>query len=355
MIEVQNLTKRYPTAVAVSDVTFSVRPGEIVGFLGPNGAGKTTTMRVLTGFLPPSSGTARIDGFDVVRQSREARASVGYLPESAALYPEMRVREYLAFRARLEGVSGPEVGRRVTDAIGRCLLDEVADRKVDNLSKGYRQRTALAGALVHQPPVLVLDEPTVGLDPAQIIRIRETIRTLGRERAVLLSTHILPEVDAVCDRVLIIDRGRIVAEGKPEELRRRLSASPTVRAVFRGIVPAGEELSKLPGVTGVDETPGSSETIARVHAAPELEIGEEIFRLAVARGWVLRELAREAVSLEDVFVRLTRHEDVAGQGPGEAARDDAAAASREDPDEARRGTPGAPEATGAGAPPESAS
>jgi len=350
MIEVQNLTKRYPTAVAVSDVTFSVRPGEIVGFLGPNGAGKTTTMRVLTGFLPPSSGTARVDGFDVVRQSREARASIGYLPESAALYPEMRVREYLAYRARLEGVSGPEVGRRVTDAIGRCLLEEVADRKVENLSKGYRQRTALAGALVHQPPVLVLDEPTVGLDPAQIIRIRETIRELGRERAVLLSTHILPEVDAVCDRVLIIDRGRIVAEGKPEELRRRLSASPTVRAVFRGIVPAGEELSKLPGVTGVDETPGlADETIARVHAAPELEIGEEIFRLAVARGWVLRELAREAVSLEDVFVRLTRHEEAGGEGPGAASRDDAAAGSR---DESAAAPVSAPEA---GAPGESAS
>jgi len=350
MIEVQNLTKRYPTAVAVSDVTFSVRPGEIVGFLGPNGAGKTTTMRVLTGFLPPSSGTARVDGFDVVRQSREARASIGYLPESAALYPEMRVREYLAYRARLEGVSGPEVGRRVTDAIGRCLLEEVADRKVENLSKGYRQRTALAGALVHKPPVLVLDEPTVGLDPAQIIRIRETIRELGRERAVLLSTHILPEVDAVCDRVLIIDRGRIVAEGKPEELRRRLSASPTVRAVFRGIVPAGEELSKLPGVTGVDETPGlADETIARVHAAPELEIGEEIFRLAVARGWVLRELAREAVSLEDVFVRLTRHEEAGGEGPGTASRDDAVAGSR--------GESAAPPASApeAGAPGESAS
>jgi ABC-2 type transport system ATP-binding protein len=311
MIEVQNLTKRYPTSVAVSDVTFSVRPGEIVGFLGPNGAGKTTTMRVLAGFLPPSSGTASIDGHDVVRQSREARASIGYLPESAAVYPEMRVREYLRFRARLEGVSGAEVGRRVDDAISRCLLEEVAERKVDNLSKGYRQRTALAGALVHQPPVLILDEPTVGLDPAQIIRIRETIRALGKERAVLLSTHILPEVDAVCDRVLIIDRGRIVAEGKPEELRRRLAGTPTVRAAFRGLVPAAEEISRIPGVTSVDETAGANETRVRVQAAPDLEIdlGEEIFRLAVSKGWTLRELAPDAVSLEDVFVRLTRHEE----------------------------------------------
>ncbi len=320
MIEVQNLTKRYPTQAAVSDVTFSVAQGEIVGFLGPNGAGKTTTMRVLTGFLPPTSGTARIDGHDIVRQSREARASIGYLPESAAIYPEMRVREYLVFRARLEGVSGAEVGRRVADAIGRCLLDEVADRKVENLSKGYRQRTALAGALVHQPPVLILDEPTVGLDPTQIIRIRETIRDLGKERAVLLSTHILPEVEAVCDRVLIIDRGRIVAEGKPADLRRQLSGTPVIRAVFRGLVPARGELLRIVGVTEVEETAGDGETRTRVHAAGEgggggelgeRELTEEIFRLAVDKGWVLRELARESVSLEDVFVRLTRHEEAA--------------------------------------------
>jgi gliding motility-associated transport system ATP-binding protein len=310
MIEVQNLTKRYPTQVAVSDVTFSVREGEILGFLGPNGAGKTTTMRVLTGFLPPTSGTARIAGHDIVRQSREARASIGYLPESAALYGEMRVREYLRFRARLEGVSGPEVGRRVDDAIGRCLLEEVADRKVENLSKGYRQRAALAGALVHRPPVLILDEPTVGLDPAQIIRIRETIRALGRERAVLLSTHILPEVDAVCDRVLIIDRGKIVAEGTPEELRRKLAGTPTLRVAFRGNVPAAADIEALAGVTSVEAAPADGETRLRVHCALDADLAEDIFRLAVERGWILRELSRETVSLEDVFVRLT-HRDVA--------------------------------------------
>ncbi|MEO8432006.1 MAG: ABC transporter ATP-binding protein [Acidobacteriota bacterium] len=312
MIEVQNLTKRYPTQVAVSDVSFSVREGEILGFLGPNGAGKTTTMRVLTGFLPPTSGTARIAGHDIVRQSREARASLGYLPESAALYPEMRVREYLAFRARLEGVSGPELTRRVGDAIARCLLEDVADRKVENLSKGYRQRTALAGALVHEPPVLILDEPTVGLDPAQIIRIRETIRALGRERAVLLSTHILPEVDAVCDRVLIIDRGRIVAEGTPQELRRKLAGTPAVRVSIRGAVEAGAAIRAIPGVTAVDESAGEGETLLRVHTGEDADVAEDIFRLAVARGWTLRELARESVSLEDVFVRLTHHDDAAG-------------------------------------------
>jgi len=319
MIDVQALTKRYPTRLAVDDVTFSVKQGEIVGFLGPNGAGKTTTMRVLTGFLPPTSGSARVAGHDVVTQSTAARAALGYLPESAATYPEMRVAEYLAFRARLEGVPDGRVRERVGEAIERCLLGEVARRRIENLSKGYRQRTALAGALVHQPPVLILDEPTIGLDPVQIIRIRETIRELGRDRAVLLSTHILPEVEAVCDRVLIIDRGRIVAEGTPSELRGKLAGAPVVRVVARGRVDARDALAALPGVTAVDVEEGETETTARVVCAASTDPREAIFALAVARGWVLRELAREALSLEDVFVRLTRHEEPPAPSGAEAA------------------------------------
>jgi len=319
MIEVQSLTKRYGTHAAVEEVTFSVAQGEIVGFLGPNGAGKTTTMRCLTGFLPPSEGSARVAGHDIVSDSRSARANTGYLPESAALYPEMRVREYLAYRARLEGIKASEILDRVEEIVGLCLLEEVADRKVENLSRGYRQRTALAGSLVHQPPVLILDEPTVGLDPAQIIKIRETIRVLGRERAVLLSTHILPEVDAVCDRVLIIDRGRIVAEGTPEELRRRLAGTPVVRAAFRGEVSSVEALGAIPGVVSAQQTPGVGETRVRVECAEGAEVSEEIFRLAVSKGWVLRELSRESVSLEDVFVRLTHHEEAEAAPPEEAA------------------------------------
>jgi ABC-2 type transport system ATP-binding protein len=310
MIEVQNLSKRYPTRLAVDDVTFSVREGEIVGFLGPNGAGKTTTMRVLTGFLPPTSGAARVAGHDVVARPNAARASLGYLPESAATYPEMRVGEYLAFRARLEGVSGALVKTRVSEAIDRCLLAEVAHRKIENLSKGFKQRTALAGSLVHQPPVLILDEPTIGLDPVQIIKIRETIRELGKNRAVLLSTHILPEVEAVCDRVLIIDRGRIVAEGTPSELRGRLAGTPVVRVALRGApVGAREALASLPGVTAVqvDEAPG--ETLVRLTCAADSDPREDAFRVAVEKGWVLRELGREAMTLEDVFVRLTRREE----------------------------------------------
>ena len=309
MIEVQNLSKRYPTRLAVDDVTFSVREGEIVGFLGPNGAGKTTTMRVLTGFLPPSAGTARVAGHDVVSQSKAARASLGYLPESAATYPEMRVREYLAFRARLEGVPGGLVRGRVQEALDRCLLSEVAGRKIENLSKGFRQRTALAGALVHQPPVLILDEPTIGLDPVQIIKIRETIRELGKNRSVLLSTHILPEVEAVCDRVLIIDRGRIVAEGTPSELRGKLAGSPVIRVAIRGAVAAREALAVLPGVAAVEVEETADETRVRLTCAPASDPREDVFRLAVQKGWVLRELGREAMTLEDVFVRLTRHDE----------------------------------------------
>jgi ABC-2 type transport system ATP-binding protein len=316
MIEVQGLSKRYPTRLAVDDVTFSVKRGEIVGFLGPNGAGKTTTMRVLTGFLPPTSGSARVAGHDVVTQSSAARAALGYLPESAATYPEMRVSEYVAFRARLEGVARAQIRNRVGEALERCLLREVAGRRIENLSKGFRQRVALAGALVHEPPVLILDEPTIGLDPVQIIKIRETIRELGRDRAVLLSTHILPEVEAVCDRVLIIDRGRIVAEGTPAELRGKLAGSPIVRVAVRGNVPARDALASLPGVAAVDIEEAPGETRVRVLCARDADPREEIFRLAVERGWVLRELSREALSLEDVFVRLTRHE--AGPEAGEA-------------------------------------
>jgi ABC-2 type transport system ATP-binding protein len=308
MIEVQSLTKKYPTRLAVDDVTFSVRQGEIVGFLGPNGAGKTTTMRVLTGFLPPTSGTARVAGHDVVSEAVAARSALGYLPESAAVYPELRVREYLTFRARLEGVAGGDVKTRVAEALETCLLGEVADRKIDNLSKGFRQRTALAGALVHRPPVLILDEPTIGLDPVQIIKIRETIRALSRDRAVLLSTHILPEVEAVCDRVLIIDKGRIVAEGTPSDLRAKLAGAPVVRVAFKGTVPAAE-LARVPGVAGVDVEGDPAETRARVTCAQGADPREEIFRMAVEKGWVLRELSRASMSLEDVFVRLTRHDE----------------------------------------------
>jgi ABC-2 type transport system ATP-binding protein len=232
----------------------------------------------------------------------------------------MRVREYLTFRARLEGVPSTGVRQRVGEAIDRCLLQEVADRRIENLSKGFRQRTSLAGALVHQPPVLILDEPTVGLDPMQIIKIRETIRELGKNRAVLLSTHILPEVDAVCDRILVIARGRIVAEGTTAQLRQKFSQHPVFRAAFRGSVAAREALAALPGVISVVESASETETSVRLECALDADPAEAVFQAAVSRGWVLRELRRDVPSLEEVFVRLTQHQEL----PADASSSDSA-------------------------------
>ena len=314
MIEVRNFTMRYYGPPAVDDISFDIPEGAIVGFLGPNGAGKTTTMRALTGFLPPTEGEIRIAGYDVVRDPIRARGSIGYLPENVALYPEMRVREYLRYRADLEGVSSADRKARVDDVVDRCLLDDVADRITGTLSKGYKQRVALAGALVHRPPILILDEPTVGLDPKQIIKIRELIKELGKERTVLLSTHILPEVEAVCDRVLIIDRGKIVGQGTPEELRRRGSGASLVRATFAGDVDARPVLSAVEGVRAIHQSAEGGETRVRLECDEGVDCREEVFRKAVQSGWTLRELIGETATLEDVFVRLTTRD-----RPAEAA------------------------------------
>ena len=305
MIEVRNFTMRYYGPPAVDDISFDIPEGAIVGFLGPNGAGKTTTMRALTGFLAPTEGEIRIAGYDVVRDPIRARGSIGYLPENVALYPEMRVREYLRYRADLEGVSSADRKARVDDVVDRCLLDDVADRITGTLSKGYKQRVALAGALVHRPPILILDEPTVGLDPKQIIKIRELIKELGKERTVLLSTHILPEVEAVCDRVLIIDRGKIVGQGTPEELRRRGSGASLVRATFAGDIDARPVLSSVDGVRAIHQSAEGGETRVRLECDEGVDCREEVFRKAVQSGWTLRELVGETATLEDVFVRLT--------------------------------------------------
>jgi ABC-2 type transport system ATP-binding protein len=318
MIEVRNFTMKYFGRTAVDDISFQIPEGAIVGFLGPNGAGKTTTMRVLTGYLAPTEGDVRIDGRDVVSEAIRVRASIGYLPETVALYPEMRVREYLNYRADLEGVRRSDRKSRVDEVLGRCMIADVARRVTGTLSKGYRQRVGLAGALVHKPRILILDEPTVGLDPKQIIKIRELIKELGREHTVLLSTHILPEVEAVCDRVLIIDRGRIVANGTPAELRSRGAGHPVVRAVFVGDVPAQEILSELDGVQSITETRDGGETRVRLECREGIDCREAVFRQAVANHWVMRELAAEALTLEDVFVRLTT-QDAAQSGAGEAA------------------------------------
>ncbi|MGH9380308.1 MAG: ABC transporter ATP-binding protein [Thermoanaerobaculia bacterium] len=318
MIEVRELTRRYGTIIAVDAVSLLVEEGEIVGLLGPNGAGKTTLLRMVTGFLPPTSGHVRVAGRDMTRDSLAARRSLGYLPENVALYPELRVGEYLAYRAQLEGLPRSRRAAAIDRAVERCLLTEVRNQVIGTLSKGYRQRVGLAAAILHQPPVLVLDEPTVGLDPKQIIAIRQLIRELAREATLLLSTHILPEVELLCDRVVILDRARIVAEGTPETLSERWRGEPVLRVAVEaapGAAGVADALAAVPGVTAVevDETQAGRFRL-RCEGEPP---AAEVFRLAVERGWVLVELVAERISLEDVFVHLTTQEATGTEGDRE--------------------------------------
>lgn len=305
MIEAMNLTRRFGGFTAVADVSFAVPEGEIVGILGPNGAGKTTTIRMITGFLPPSSGRVTLGGHDLFGGDVAVRRHLGYLPENVSLYPEMRVEEYLDYRARLEGMDRGAVRRRLPEILDRCLLADVRRQIVGTLSKGYRQRVGLAAAIFHDPRVLVLDEPTVGLDPKQIIAIRELIRELGRKHTLLLSTHILPEVELLCQRVLIFDRGRIVAEGSPEALRERWRGRGSVTVELAAAAP--EAAAALAGVAGVEQVAAEGDSGARfrLDCAAGADPRAEIFQLAVAKGWTLLELAAARASLEDVFVRLT--------------------------------------------------
>jgi ABC-2 type transport system ATP-binding protein len=323
MIEAQQLTRRYGDFTAVSGVSFSIPEGEIVGMLGPNGAGKTTTIRMLTGFLPPTSGRVTLGGRDLFADSVAVRREIGYLPENVALYPELRVEEYLSWRGRIEGLDRATIRKRLPEVLGRCLLTEVRRQVIGTLSKGYRQRVGLAGAILHDPRVLVLDEPTVGLDPKQIIAIRELIRELGREHTLLVSTHILPEVELLCQRVMIIDRGRIVAEGSPTELRERWQGATGVAVELESAQEgAAAALAALPGVESVRDDGESGRRYA-LAAARGADPRAEVFRLAAARGWTLLELAPTRASLEDIFVRLTTRDEDPGAAGGparEAAR-----------------------------------
>ncbi len=309
-IEVVNLTKRYDRVTALSKISFEVQTGEIIGFLGPNGAGKTTTLRILTGMIAPSEGTVRIDGIDVTEHPLEVRRRIGYLPEHVALYPELRVREYLTYRANIKGVPPKERGRRVQAVLEQCALTDVPRMLIGRLSKGYRQRVALADCLVAQPKILILDEPTAGLDPHQIRQTRELITMLGRSATILLSTHILPEVEMICHRVTIVDKGRIVAVDTPTQLRQRLHGTQVIRTQLRGEPSAVEPaLRQLPGVTRVVLQPRADGFVScDVEASAGTDIREPIFRLAVERQWPLRELSQTQASLEDVFIQLTTKE-----------------------------------------------
>ena len=306
MIEAHGLTRRYGDFTAVEGVSFTVPEGEICGILGPNGAGKTTTLRMITGFLPPTGGRVTIGGRDLFREPRTARREIGYLPENVALYTEMRVEELLRYRTRLQGMPRARTDDAIDAAIDHCLLGDVRRQIIRTLSKGYRQRVGLAAAILHGPGVLVLDEPTVGLDPKQIIAIRELIRELGRERTLLLSTHILPEVEQLCDRVLIIDRGRLVAEGSPGQLRARIAGGGRLRLLLRG-TPDGAEaaLAALPGVGPVRAAAEDGDSRFVLEHAAESDLRVAAFELAVAKGWTLLEMLEEKISLEDLFVRLT--------------------------------------------------
>ena len=316
-IEVLNLTKRYDTVTALTDVSLQVKPGEIMGFLGPNGAGKTTTLRVLTGMLAPTSGSVRIEGLDVVTHPIEVRRLIGYLPEHVALYPELRVREYLSYRATIKRVPRSERSRRVNAVLERCDVADVARTLIGRLSKGYRQRVALADCLIAEPKILILDEPTIGLDPHQIRQTRALITELGRTTTILLSTHILPEVEMICQRVTIIDKGRIIAVDTPSQLRQRMRSTQVIRVELRGEPDTVETaLRQLPGAARVSPAGRTDGFVSfDVEAAAGTDLREAIFRLAVERQWTLRELSQAQASLEDVFIHLTTHEEPVTSAP----------------------------------------
>lgn len=307
MIEVENLTKRYGPTVAVSDVSFQVRRGEILGFLGPNGAGKTTTMRVITGYLPATRGRVRVAGYDVAEEPLEAKRRTGYLPENPPVYPEMTVAEYLGFVARIKGVPRKEIKKRVAQVGEQCAISDVRARQIGKLSKGYRQRVGLAQALIHRPEVLILDEPTAGLDPKQIIETRGLIKGLAGQHTVILSTHILPEASKTCERVVVINQGKLVAVGAPEELTRRLQGYETVLLTAQG--PSAEIKSRLERVPGVERIEQREQTNGRVtfevHSQKGRDVRAELARAVIESRWGLLELKTSGLSLEDIFLKLT--------------------------------------------------
>jgi len=313
IVEARSLRKDYGPTRAVEDISFKVSRGEVVGFLGPNGAGKSTTMKMLTGYLRPTSGSALVAGIDVAQDPLAAKRLIGYLPENAPLYDEMMVVDFLNFVADMRGVNGPERQKRLREIGGRCGLMDVLGKNIGQLSKGYRQRVGLAQAMVHDPDLLILDEPTSGLDPNQIVEIRELIKELGREKTVILSTHILPEVQASCGRIIIINKGKLVADDTPEVL-----TGAEGRAVVRLVVKASNgtplsesdvrgALTSVPGVVAVERTDGEGDgTLGfRIRAAGALDPREGIFRAAMQGNFVLLDLHRERVSLEDTFRQLT--------------------------------------------------
>jgi ABC-2 type transport system ATP-binding protein len=308
MIKVSGVTKKYPGRVAVDDISFEVKRGEIVGFLGPNGAGKTTTMRMLSGYLQMNSGSIEVAGYNVAEQPIEVRRRIGYLPESCPLYPEMRVDEYLRFRAELKGVKLAARKAKINEVKEQCGLTDVGRRIIGQLSKGYRQRVGLADSLVHDPELLILDEPTVGLDPFQIRQVRELIKSLAQRHTILLCTHILPEVEAICERILIMNQGKLVAADTEENLHKKLHACSIIEMEIEA--DQNEAIQKVNSVRGVNVR--SSNELQDGWLWLEIEADSstmrvELFNLAVNEGWALRELTEQEHSLEDTFVHITQN------------------------------------------------
>jgi len=310
VISVHELSKAYGQTRAVDRVSFEIAKGEIIGFLGPNGAGKSTTLRMLTCYLPPTSGSATVNGFDIFKQSEKVRENLGYLPENVPLYPEMKVTEYLDFRGQLRKMDRATRRKRIDYVMERCWLTQAKRKSIGHLSKGYRQRVGLADALLHDPPVLILDEPTVGLDPTQIRETRKLITELGGDHTVMLSTHILPEVEAVCTRVIVIAGGRIAAQGTPDELRTSRRMSARVLVECRG--PAREvetALARVSGVSKVDliESNNGTVTVA-LRAKDGHDVREEAAATVIRSGWPLREVRLENATLEEFFIEVTAHQ-----------------------------------------------
>lgn len=308
MIEVRDLTKKYGEKTAVDRISFEVGKGEIVGFLGPNGAGKSTTMRILSGFLSATEGTVSIAGYDVFKDSLNARRALGYMPESVPLYTDMRVKEYLQFRAALKGLAGMELRKRVGEVMDRCGLKDVRRMLIGNLSKGYRQRVGLADALVHDPQLLILDEPTNGFDPNQIRQVREFIKELGQKHTILLSTHILSEVEMTCGRVIIIDEGRIKAMDTPQGLASKARAALLITVEIKGPPERiQKELRAMENVKRVEAVSKHEDwTVYELRMGAHADIRDRIYQLSVQQNWPLRELRKQEASLEDVFVDLTK-------------------------------------------------
>ena len=329
MIEVEHLTKRYGPVTAVDDISFSVQRGEILGFLGPNGAGKTTTMRVLTGYMPPTDGKAVVAGYDVFEQPIEAKRRTGYLPETPPLYPDMTVRDYLSFVARIKGVPRGERTARVNEMMEKTRVSDVADRHCGKLSKGYRQRVGLAQALMHNPDVLILDEPTAGLDPKQIIETRQLIKALAGDHTIILSTHILPEVSQTCQRVVIINRGKVVAVDTPDNLTSRLRGSETM---YLQVDAAGADvasvLQRVSGVTRVAITDTKQQIVGyEIDSEAGRDVRRELAAAIVGRGWGLLEMRPMRLSLEEIFLHVTTEETPAAAA---AAATDAEMATSEE-------------------------